>query len=168
MRCAEMVRGASLRGPKDALGFDAALRLGRALGTLARRRARNAPILLGRTSGVAETRVRDGLAAGLVLAGVTVVDIGVVESDRFTGALRAGPKPWWPLAGGVYVSIAGDSVGVMVFDGMRPVVGAPLADVARIADDAFALAEGGIVVALDARVLPRAPVQDTLANDGAP
>lgn len=162
MSFTDLVRGASLRGGPAHLTPVTSLRLGRAVGTLWRRQgARSTTIVVGRTRGAAEVTVRDGLVAGLVAAGFVVADLGIVESDRFTGALKRGTLPpatgagLWPVVGGVFVAATGDSLGVMLFERARPLVGPRLVAVARIADDGvFAAVAGGRLVGVDARVLP--------------
>ncbi len=165
MSCAELVRGAGLRGAKtlglngrlagaSLLDFHHAMHLGRAVGTLQRRQGRTAPVLVGRAEGDACAIVRDGYISGLVMSGIVAVDAGVVESDRFTAALKASASP---LSGGVYVSETSDSVGLMMFDGARPVTGQPLKDIADFADQHdFVVAAGGHIDHVDARLFPRA------------
>lgn len=176
----DLARGASLRGTPAQLGATASLRLGRAIGTLLRRsRGIGGPatIVVGRSRGSAETTARDGVVAGLVASGFAVADLGIVESDRFMGALRQGPGPrdptaaLWPVVGGVLVAATGESLGVMLFDGYRPVVGPRLAELARLADDGvFCVAAGGHVVPIDARTLPPAAPLDerTDGHEDAP
>jgi hypothetical protein len=117
-------------------------------------------VVLGRSAGAAEAVVSEGVAAGLVASGFVVADLGVVESDDFTAALRRGPKhplARWPVVGGVIISAASDSVGVMLFAGHKPLFGEHLSAVAAIADaGAFATVDGGAVVAVDRRTLPTA------------
>ena len=129
-------------------------------------------VVLGRSAGAAEAVVSDGVAAGLVASGFVVADLGVVESDDFTAALRRGPSHHlarWPVVGGVIISAAGDSVGVMLFAGQKPIFGEQLAGVAAIADaGTFAAIDGGAVVAVDRRTLPTwaaAGADETVEDD---
>jgi hypothetical protein len=167
----DLVRGASLRGSPAQLGVVPSLRLGRAIGTLWRRSRPGVQIptiVVGRTRGAAEATARDGLVAGLVASGFVVADLGIVESERFTGALRQGPAAadvaarLWPVVGGVLIAATGDSLGVMLFDGLRPVVGPRLTELARTADaGAFCVHGGGQVVLVDTRTLPpAAPLEE--------
>ncbi len=171
MPFSDLVRGAGLRGSPELLGPGPSLRLGRAIGTMFRRRQpASQTVVLGRSAGAAEAVVSDGVAAGLVASGFVVADLGVVESDDFTAALRRGPNhalARWPVVGGVIISAAGDSVGVMLFAGHKPLFGEHLSAVAAIADaGAFANVDGGAVVALDRRTLPTfAGVDDAEATD---
>jgi hypothetical protein len=115
MRFSDLVRGASLRGAPDAFTSSASLRLGRAIGALLRRRGLStSTTLLGRSGGSAEALVRDGIVVGLTATGLTVADLGVVQSDQFTAALRRGPTcgargaSFWPVGTGVLVSATVD------------------------------------------------------------
>ena len=167
---ADLVRGASLRAQPHVLTPATTLRLGRAIGTVVRRHGQATnTVLIGRGPGAADASVRDGLVAGLVLGGLHVVDLGVVESDRFMAALRVGPNPSvrgahaWPAAAGVLVGTASDSVGVMVFAGGRPLVGAHLVEVAAVAErGAFVGCPGGDITVVDTHLLAWA----STSNDG--
>ncbi len=131
MKFSELVRGASLRGAPSVFSTTMALRLGRAVATLLRRRgASDGPVLIARGSDGPELIARDGLCQGLVLGGLDVVDLGRAESDLFTFALRHESA-----CGGALVGTTGDSVGVMLFAASRPLVGEGLVDLARIADE---------------------------------
>ena len=150
MKFSELVRGASLRGSPAVFTAATALRLGRAVGTLLRRRSDapgRAPVVVGRAGEGPELIVRDGLCQGLVLSGFDVVDLGVCESDLFTFALRTrgegGAASDGAATGGALVGTTGDSLGVMLFAGARPLVGEGLVELARIADKgAFCVGAG--------------------------
>ena len=173
MRFSDLVRGASLRGAPDVFSFSASLRLGRAIGVLLRRRGLSASTtLVGRSGGPAEARVRDGIVAGFLASGLSVADLGVVLSDQFTAALRRGPARGvrgassWPVGTGVLISATGESVGVMLFEGTRPLVGEHLGVVARLADEGLCVSvDGGQVILVDARQLSTAAVDN--GADGA-
>lgn len=180
MPFSDLVRGASLRGSATQLGVVPSLRLGRAIGTLWRRArpgAASPTVVVGRSRGAAEAAARDGLVAGLVASGFVVADLGIVESERFTGALRQGPPTTdaaarlWPVGGGVLIAATGDSLGVMLFDGLRPVVGSRLVELAQAADaGVFCVHGGGQIVPIDTRTLPpAAPLEergDETLDDG--
>lgn len=161
-RCADLVRGASLRGPAARLTATTTLRLGRAIAGEVRRRTPGIDtVLIGRGADAADVDVRNGLVAGLVLGGVHVVDLGVVESDRFTAALRAGPPEdvrgadAWPAAAGILIASTSDSVGVMIFSGTRPIVGDGLTQIAAAADrGTFVAVDGGRITRIDGALLP--------------
>lgn len=176
MAFSDLVRGASLRGSAAQLGTVPSLRLGRAIGTLWRQAGagggRSPVVVVGRSRGAAEAAARDGLVAGLVASGFVVADLGIVESDRFTGALRQGPASGdpaarlWPVVGGVLIAATGESLGVMLFDGLRPVVGPRLGELARAADaGVFCVHAGGDVVVIDARTLPPAALLDERGDE---
>lgn len=173
MRFSDLVRGASLRGAPDVFTFSASLRLGRAIGALLRRRGLStSTTLLGRSGGSAEALVRDGIVAGLTATGLSVADLGVVQSDQFTAALRRGPArgvrgaSFWPVGTGVLISATGDSVGVMLFEGTRPLVGEHLGVVARLADEGTCVTvDGGQVIHVDARQLSMASVDSGTDDD---
>ena len=169
-RFAELVRGASLRGAATTFSPMTSMRLGRAIGTVLRRQGHvSSTMLVGRGPTDVDGSVRDGLVAGLVLSGLHVVDLGVVESDRFTAALRNGPAAdirgakAWPALGGILVGASGDAVGVMLFSGARPLVGEALVEVAGVAEaGAFVATTGGGLTVIDTAVLPwpRAEIAD--------
>jgi len=175
MPFSDLVRGASLRGSPAQLGTIPSLRLGRAIGTLWRRArpgARSPTVVVGRSRGAAEAAARDGVVAGLVASGFVVADLGIVESERFTGALRQGPADddpaarLWPVVGGVLIAATGESLGVMLFDGLRPVVGPRLGELACAADaGAFCVHGGGNVIPVDARTLPPAAPLDERGDE---
>lgn len=182
MPFSDLVRGASLRGSPAQLGVIPCVRLGRAIGTVwrhARQGSRGLSVVVGRSRGSAEAAARDGLVAGLVASGFVVADVGVVESERFTGMLRQGPAAnapgsrVWPATGGVFVGTSGESLGVMLFDGITPVVGSRLAELARAADiGAFCVHGGGHIVSVESRtmplvVAPEVPGDDAVDNDAA-
>jgi len=169
-RFADLVRGASLRGPPAAFSSTTSLRLGRAMGTVLRRQGHaSTTVLVGRGTAIVDAAVRDGLVAGLVLSGLRVVDLGVIESDRFIAALRQGPDSdvrgadAWPVLGGVLVGSTGDAVGVMSFSGARPLVGEALVGIAAVAEaGAFVAAVGGGLTVVDTALVPwpRAEIAD--------
>jgi len=161
-RFADLVRGASLRGAPAIFSSSTSIRLGRAVGTVLRRQGHSSPtVVLGRGSSAVDAAVRDGLVTGLILSGLRVVDLGVVESDRFTAALRKGPPSTlrgadaWPALGGVLVGCSADAVGVMLFAGARPLVGDALVDVAAVAEaGVFVATVGGALTVIDTALLP--------------
>src|SRR4051812_36203282 len=87
---ASLLRGSSLRGDTTVLNAASAARLGRAFGTLVRRRSDNGRtgVVVARGDDTASLPVRDGLVRGLVLSGHDVKDVGAVGSDVFTFAMR--------------------------------------------------------------------------------
>jgi phosphomannomutase/phosphoglucomutase len=143
MSFAQLLRGSSLRGDATSLDARAAARLGRALGTLVRRRTSGGKqkVVVARADDGATLPVRDGLVQGLLLSGHDVKDIGTVGSDVFTFALRH-----LGAAGGVVVTTAGEgALSLIVFLAGRPVVGEGLQALAHIADgDDFAAGEGAL------------------------
>ena len=175
MPFSDLVRGASLRGSPAQLGTIPGLRLGRSIGTVwrqARPGAGSTTVVVGRSRGAAEAAARDGLVAGLVASGFIVADVGVIESERFTGVLRQGPSaddPFsrlWPAVGGVFVASTGESLGVMLFDGMHPVVGSRLTELARTADTGiFCIHGGGHIVSIETRTLPMAAAPEARGNE---
>lgn len=137
----DLLRGASLRGDAETLDVDVSTRLGRALGTLARRRT-PAPagaagvrlrVVVARSDNEAAVPVRDGLVRGLLLAGHEVKDIGAVASDVFTFALRH-----FGAAAGVVVAVDGGGEGaamsLVFFLGGRPLVAEGLQALVQIAE----------------------------------
>lgn len=161
-RFADLVRGASLRGSPATFSSVTSIRLGRAVGTVLRRRGHSSPtVVLARGATAVDAAVRDGLVTGLILSGLRVVDLGVVESDRFTAALRVRPPSTlrgadaWPALGGVLVGCTTDAVGVMLFSGVRPLVGEALVDIAAVAEaGVFVTTVGGALTILDTALLP--------------
>ncbi len=129
------------------------IRLGRALGTWLRRQGHSARhVVVARTANGVEADVRDGLVSGLVLAGLSVVDLGCVGHQRFVAALDA---PLWPIVGGLSLSTSDDAITVTLFDGVRAVSGSALADVAALADGGvFCAAEPADVVVVDTTQVP--------------
>jgi phosphomannomutase / phosphoglucomutase len=122
-------------------------RLGRGLGTLARRRGLEAAtFVLGRDHGEGPARLRDGLSRGLVLSGQRVLDVGLGDARRHEFALvhlRG--------EGGVYVTGPDErdpsSAGLEIFLGGAPLVGPALwalAEVLRGGD--FAAGAGSFAV----------------------
>lgn len=162
MPFSDMVRGESLRGASEAFTFSTSLRVGRAIGVLLQQRGlSSSSVLLGRSGGGAECIVRDGIVAGLVTTGLSVADVGVVRNGQFTTALHCGPSPGvrgadvWPVGTGILVSAIDDAVGIMIFEGSRPLVGEDFETIARLADgDECVTNDGGRVVNVDARQLP--------------
>lgn len=148
MKFSELVRGASLRGVPGVFTPKTSLRLGRAVGTLLRRRSegRSVVVVARGGHGSAELSARDGLCQGLVLSGFDVVDLGCAESDLFTFALRHENA-----TGGALVGTTGESVGVMLFAGPRPLVGEHLVELARVADEGGFCAGLGSMVQRDLR-----------------
>lgn len=164
MKFADLVRGASLRGSPSVFTTTMSLRLGRAVATMLRRRSdAKGPVIVARGGDGPELIARDGLCQGLVLGGLDVVDLGRAESDLFTFALRHESA-----IGGALVGTTGDSVGVMLFSGSRPLVGEGLVDLARIADDGGFIAGAGALVARDLRAAfrtaPQTSERDTEAD----
>jgi hypothetical protein len=141
-----LLRGSSLRGDAAQLTTASSTRLGRAFGTLARRRA-GAPaprltLVVARADGADAARVRDGLVRGLLLCGHDVKDIGVAASDVFTFALRH-----TSAAGGVVVGQADGALSLVFFLGGRPVVGEGLQALAELAaGEDFSAGEGSLDV----------------------
>ena len=171
---ADLVRGAGFRGPADAWTLEASRRLARAIGTVLRRRgAVDGAVVVGRDGLGKDATLRNGLASGLVMSGFDVVDIDVVESDRFTTTIRQGPidgrRAWHPI-GGVYVTRSKDAFSIMIFvanlgdseAGSRPLVGPDLALIARVADEGgFATVDGGSLRRLPSALLPWPAVTPT-------
>ena len=172
MQFSDMVRGASLHGAPDAFSFSTSLRVGRAIGVLLHQRGlSSSSVLLGRSGGGAECIVRDGIVAGLAATGLTVADVGVVRNGQFAAALLCGPSPGvrgadvWPVGTGIFVSATGDAVGIMVFEGSRPLVGEDIETIARLADgDECVTKDGGRIVNVDARQLPALAVNSGLGD----
>lgn len=117
------VRGAPGEGMTEAF----AERLGRALGTLARRRGvGHGGFVVGRDEGDARMRLRDGLVRGLVLSGQHVIDVGVVDARRHefalvhlarpAGVFIAGPDGRDPASSGFEILLGG---GPLVGDALR-------------------------------------------------
>jgi hypothetical protein len=144
----DLVRGASLRGAPSSFTPAASLRLGRAVGTLLRRRSEAAgSVIVARGGDGPQLAVRDGLVQGLVLSGFDVVDLGHAESDLFTFALRT-----QGALGGALVGVAGESLGVMLFTQARPLVGEGLVELARLAEEGAFCSGSGSLVLRDLRV----------------
>lgn len=145
MTLASLVRGSSLRGDVALLDAQQAARLGRALGTLLRRRTAGGRlrVVVARADDGPSLTVRDGLVRGLVLCGHDVKDIGAVASDVFTFAMRH-----VSAAGGVVVTPAGEgALSLIVFLGGRPLVGDGLQALVQLADGAdFSAGEGSLEV----------------------
>ncbi len=137
------------------------MRLGRAIGTWLRRQGHSARhVVVARTANGIEADVRDGLVSGLVLAGLSVVDVGCVGHQRFVAALQA---PTWPIMGGLSLSSSDDAITLTLFNGVRAVSGAALTDVAALADGGtFGAAEAAGVVVVDTPLLPW-PVDDDVS-----
>lgn len=161
MKFAELVRGASLRGSPSTFSLTMTQRLGRAVATLLRRRSdARGPVIIARAADGHELVARDGLCQGLLMGGVDVVDLGRAESDLFTFALRHEGA-----LGGVLVGTTGESVGVMLFAGIRPLVGESLSALAKIADDGGFVGGAGALALRDLRTIFRAtPVAERLAE----
>ena len=138
---ASLLRGSTLRGDTSALNAASAARLGRALGTLVRRRGEGGGVVVARGDDGASLAVRDGLVRGLVLAGHDVKDVGAVGSDVFTFALRH-----LKAGAGVVVTGAGEgALSMIVFMSGRPLVGEGLQSLAQLADgDDFCAGEGSL------------------------
>lgn len=162
MQCADLVRGIGFRGAPVAFSSAVSMRLGRAIGTWLRRQGHNARhVVVARSANGIEVDVRDGLVSGLVLAGLSVVDVGCVGPQRFAAALRV---PMWPIVGGLSLSSSEDAITLTLVDGQRPVSGAALTDIAAIADrGVFGAAEPAGVVVVDTTVLPW-PVEDDIST----
>jgi hypothetical protein len=169
MKIAELVRGASLRGSPSVFSTTMTLRLGRAVATLLRRRSdARGPVVVARGGDGAELIARDGLCQGLVLGGLDVVDLGRAESDLFTFALRQPFDERGQPLGGALVGTTGDSVGVMLFTGSRPLVGEGLVELARIADEGCFVVGAGTLSSRDLRgafrLQPQPSERDTEAD----
>lgn len=170
----ELLRGASLRGGVKALDVVASTRLGRALGTLVRRRGPSAAVdeahpsrarvVVARSDDGPALPVRDGLVRGLVLAGHDVKDIGAVGSDVFTFALRH-----LDAVAGIVVAVEGTGEAAMVslvfFVGGRPLVGEGLSSLVQIAEAGeYAAGEGRLDI-LDVRAAFRSAPAPGAAGD---
>lgn len=153
MQCADLVRGLGFRGPPVAFSSAISIRVGRAFGTWLCRQGHHARhVLLARTTHGLEADVRDALVSGLVLAGLSVVDLGSVEHRRFDAVLRSST---WPLVGGLLLSSNADAVTLTLFHGEQAVNGRALTDIAAIADGgAFGAAEAASVLVVDTALLP--------------
>jgi hypothetical protein len=145
MTLSNLLRGASLRGDPAILDAATSTRVGRALGTLIRRRGGGGPgratVVVARSQEALTVPVREGIVRGLVLAGHDVKDIGVVGSEVFTFALRH-----LQGAAGVIVTSGGDgALSLVVFHLGRPLVGEGLQALVEIADgEDFAAGEGSL------------------------
>ncbi len=155
---ATLLRGSSLRGDVQHLDAGASARLGRALGTLVRRRTSGGKsvVVVARGDDGDSLAARDGLVRGLVLCGHDVKDIGFVGSDVFTFAMRH-----LKAAAGVVVNGAGEgALSLIVFVGGRPLVGEGLQELTGLADGAdFSAGEGSLEV-LDVGAAFRAAPRD--------
>jgi phosphomannomutase len=135
-----------IRGDARSALDDATLeRLGRGLGTLARRRGLGrTTFVFGRDDHVATGPARDALLRGVVLSGHEVVDVGIVDPARHEFALNELVAP----AGvrlGVSVENGREQLALEVFLGGGPLVGAALralADVVKGGD--FSSGDGAL------------------------
>jgi hypothetical protein len=141
----DLVRGVCLRVPPGTLDRTTAQRFGRALGTLlARRGDARAPVVVARGDDDEQRAVRDGIVRGLVLSGVDVLDLGVVDSEYFAFALRAG-HGGAACAAGVLLGGTGDATSVMTFVGLAPLTTDALHELAALADaGAFVVGQGTV------------------------
>lgn len=85
MRAAALFGDLDIRGlPAEGMTESFAERLGRALGTLARRKgSADTGFVIARDDGEALAHLRDGLVRGLVLSGQRVTDLGVLDATRY-------------------------------------------------------------------------------------
>ncbi len=150
---------ATLRGRFGVdLDAEAAERLGRALGTLARRRQSKGRLLVGRTGKGARAELRDGLVRGLVLCGYDTVDVGVTSPEAFAPGLKE-----LSAAGGVLLQAEAQDAALQVvifFLDKGPLVGGALHALAALADQGdFAAGAGTLVTTTleDALRSSRAP-----------
>lgn len=176
----DLVGSATLRGRFGTeLDGAASERLGRALGTTARRRGSRGPMLVGRAGAGARDELRDGLVRGLLLCGHDVKDVGATSPDAFTAGLKQ-----VGAAGGVLVQAEAADAALQVvifFLDKGPVVGTSLHALAGLADQGdFAAGAGTLdVIALPALLAGHAaksappppkttaPPPTTTARDGA-
>lgn len=139
-RFTELLRGATLQGDPATLNAARCIKLGRALGTLTRRRTAGGGrqrVVIARGDDGNTVAVRDGLVSGLLLCGHDVKDIGVAPSDVFTFALRH-----LDAAAGAVIA-DGDALSIMFFMGGRPLVGEGLQQLGALADgEDFSAGEG--------------------------
>jgi hypothetical protein len=166
MRFVDVATGASLKSPvpgkPGALTRTAAVRIGRALATLLARSPDGAPagpVVVTHADEPGQRAIRDGLVAGLLLAGRDVLDLGAADSELFAFALRGGDGGR-ECAAGILVGSTGDALSVMVFVGLTPLVGGALLDLARIADAGVFVVGTGVVLTPDLRGAFRAEPGD--------
>lgn len=156
MRFTELLRGATLQGDATTLTAASCLKLGRALGTLTRRRMGAPPaharhrVVVARGDDGRTMAVRDGIVRGLLLSGHDVKDIGTAPSDLFTFALRH-----FDAAAGAVVA-DGDALSIMFFMGGRPLVGEGLQALGALADGDELSAGEGTLELVDVRPFFRA------------
>ena len=145
MPFADLVRGVCLRVPPGALDRTTAQRFGRALATLlARRGDARAPVVVARGDDEDQRALRDGIVRGLVLSGVDVLDLGIVDSELFAFALRAGHRGA-ACAAGVLLGSTGDATSAMTFLGLAPTSSDTLHELAELADaGAFVVGQGTV------------------------
>ncbi len=130
MKLSELVRDAGLQGPAGAFTSASTLRLGRAAGTLLRRRGEHrGPVLVGRGGDGAELGVRDGLCQGLVMSGFDVVDLGHVDGALFLLALGEEAA-----SGGALIGSSGESVQAIFFGGSEALEDEPLVELTQLAE----------------------------------
>ncbi len=133
MRAAALFGDLDIRGlPADGMSEAFAERLGRALGTLVRRKgAAEGGFVVGRDAGEALAHLRDGLVRGLVLSGQHVVDVGVTGARAHEFAMIHLARP-----AGVFVTGAparDAAIGFEVLFGGGPLVGEGLQELKEIA-----------------------------------
>lgn len=156
MSFVDLVRGVCLRVPPGTLDRTAAQRFGRALATLlARRGGARSPVVVARGDDDEQRALRDGIVRGLVLSGVDVVDLGVVDSELFAFALRAGDGGA-PCAAGILLCGTGDATSVMTFVGLATTNDETLRELAAIADAGAFVVGHGTVAFPDLRAAFRA------------
>lgn len=140
------VRGSAAEG----LTEDFAERLGRALGTLARRRGEaDIGFVLGREPGEALARVSEGLVRGLVLSGQRVIDVGVVDARRHEFALVHLARPAGVFLAAAHEDEAPPSLTLEILLGGGPLVGAGLRELREIVRAGDFAAGAGVLEVLD-------------------
>ncbi|MCC7073634.1 MAG: hypothetical protein IT383_20155 [Deltaproteobacteria bacterium] len=151
MATADLIQGTELKGDAAHLDVATATRLGRAFGTVLRRRGGGGAkvVVLARGGDGEELPVRDGLARGLVLTGHEVHDLGVASEAQLAVAVdrleAAGAAQVPPVSEGVRR--------VRFLLGRRPLGDEVLAELAALADgDDFSAGTGSLVL-----VDPRQP-----------
>lgn len=155
-----LLRGASLQGDAATLDVRVATRLGRALGTFARRRGpASGPFVVATSPAVDGRAVRNGLVRGLLLAGHDVCDLGCCGADVFSDGLRH-LAAW----GGVFIAAAldhgndsssPDAASLVIVLGGRPLLAESLAALLEVADgDSFSSGQGSLTI-VDRTRIPR-------------
>lgn len=160
MSFADLIQGAELRGDAIHLDVVAATRLGRAFGTVLRRRGSGTDVVvLGRCDD-AMLPVRDGLVRGLILTGHDVRDLGMVDA-----ALVAVAVDRFEAVGAALLHTIDDSTRVVRFSlGRRPLGDDALAELSSLADgDDFSAGTGSLTM-VDPRTDLRSEVRSDLRN----